>query len=331
MKRSLYRKKKSPWPLVLLACMAAIALAVSVVLWGLSRHLEKPGSSAGIPRPDETPSATTTTRPTLPVSFIDRNTFSPYVILYDATDGEVLYQKQADKKCYPASLTKLMTAILAVETMPAEAEFTVGNEVYMISPGSSTAYLAVGTRLTLSQLLQAMLLPSGNDAAYVVAVQVGRQMAGDKNLDRADALKVFLKAMNAKAKELGCTGTQFTNPDGYHANDHYTTAADMLKIAVCALEHPLIAETVGMATSNTKLLTGQRVNWKNSNRLLHTDNAYYYEGATGLKTGTTDEAGYCLAACATRDGHTSVVIVMGADSENGRWEDSRGLLDISFQ
>ena len=137
--------------------------------------------------------------------------------------------------------------------------------------------------------------------------------------------------MNEKAIQLGCTGTSFVNPDGYHDDTHYTTAADMLKIAVCALEHPLIAETVQMEKSNTKLLSGQRVNWVNSNKLLLTDTAYTYEGATGLKTGTTDEAGYCLAASATRDGRTSVVIVMGAESENGRWDDSIGLLDISFQ
>ena len=93
----------------------------------------------------------------------------------------------------------------------------------------------------------------------------------------------------------------------------------------------MVAETVKMEKSNTRLLSGQSVNWRNSNRLLQTGNAYAYEGATGLKTGTTDEAGYCLAASATRDGRTSVVIVMGANSENGRWDDSRGLLDISFQ
>ena len=328
MKKNLYRKKKSPWPLVLLACMVAIALAVSLVLWILSQHFDQPGSGDASSAPPTTP---TTTRATLPVSFINNNTFSPHIILYDATNRQVLYQKQAEEKCYPASLTKLLTAIVAVENVPTDAEFTVGNEVYMVKPGSSSAYLTVGTRLTLSQLLQAMLLPSGNDAAYVLAVQVGRQIAGDQNLSREEAKTLFINKMNEKAIQLGCTGTSFVNPDGYHDDTHYTTAADMLKIAVCALEHPLIAETVQMEKSNTKLLSGQRVNWVNSNKLLLTDTAYTYEGATGLKTGTTDEAGYCLAASATRDGRTSVVIVMGAESENGRWDDSIGLLDISFQ
>lgn len=330
MKRSIYRKKKSPWPIVLLACMMAIAMALSLVLWMLTRTFDGPGSSGDVSAPDG-PVTTTTTRAPLPKSFIDRNTFSPYVILYDATGGQVLYEKQAQAKCYPASLTKLLTAILAVESVPVDAEFTVGNEVYMIAPGSSRAYLSVGTRLNLGQLLQAMLLPSGNDAAYVTAVQVGRIIAGDKSLPNKEALAVFIQKMNEKAAALGCTGTHFVNPDGYHHADHYTTAADMLKIAVNALEHPLIAQTVSTPKSNATLLSGQRVNWTNTNRLIQPDSAYTYEGATGLKTGTTDEAGYCLAACAVRDGRTSVVIVMGADAENGRWDDATGLLDISFQ
>ncbi|MBQ9859679.1 MAG: D-alanyl-D-alanine carboxypeptidase [Clostridia bacterium] len=329
MRKNIYRKrKKKPILLILLACLLAIALAIGVVLWGLS-HRDTPPDSGSTG--DVSAESVTTTRRTLPVSFIDNNTFSPYVILYDATEEEVLYQKQADVKCYPASLTKLMTAIVAVEHAAADTVFTVGDEVHMIDPGSSRAYLTVGTRLSLSHLLQALLLPSGNDAAYVAAVGVGRLIAGNETLSNSEALALFVKKMNEKAAALGCKGTHFANPDGIHRDDHYTTAADMLKISVAALDYPLIAETVRMPESHVTLLSGQTVNWHNTNKLVQTDTIYTYDGIIGLKTGSTDQAGYCLAAGATRDGKTSLVIVMGAGQESNRFDDSAGLLDLSFQ
>ena len=105
----------------------------------------------------------------------------------------------------------------------------------------------------------------------------------------------------------------------------------MLKVAVATIANPLLREIVATPRVQTNLISGQRVDWHNSNRLLQPDNTYTYQGAFGLKTGSTDEAGYCLAACAERDGRTTISIVMGAEEENGRWDDTRGLLDISFQ
>lgn len=329
MAKSIFRRKKQRRKRLLLAamaCVAAVVLAITIIAVTLSRHGDETPSSGG-----GMAAATTTTRRTLPKSFIDNNTFSPYVALYDATAGQMLYSKNADVQCYPASLTKLLTALVALDHSAAEDVITVGSEVSMISAGSSRAYLTTGSRLTMTQLLQAMLLPSGNDAAYVIAVHVGRTIAGNAELDRYAAVSKFCEEMNRKAAELGCTGSQFRNPDGYHENGHYTTANDMLKIAVAAAENPLIRQITSTPRVQTNLVSGQRVDWQNSNRLLMPDNAYTYEGAFGLKTGTTDEAGYCLAACAERNGHTTITVVMGADSENGRWDDARGLLDISFQ
>lgn len=322
-----YPKKKKRVLPILLVCLLTAAITMGLVLYVLSHHLHQPGGQTD----SSTVTQSTTARPTLPKSFIDKNTFSSHVVLYDATDKKVLYSKDADTKSYPASMTKLMTAIVAIENTPADMVFTVGNEVHMIDPESSRAYLTVGTKLELKDLLQALLLPSGNDAAYVLAVQVGRVLANDRDLDNRAAIRTFCDQMNEKAKELGCTGTHFANPDGIHQADHYTTANDMLKIAKSALEHPLLAEIVKMPEVNTRLLTGQSVHWKNSNRLLLKEDSYYYEHATGLKTGSTDEAGFCLAASASKNGRTSIVILMGSPSESGRWDDARGLLDISFQ
>ena len=328
MAKTIFRRKKRRNPLpIVLACIAALALVVGIIAFTLSGHGDTPSSNTD----DPTTTTTTTTRRTLPKSFIDTNTFSPHIVLYDVTGGQMLYSKNADAKCYPASLTKLVTALVLLDTAAPEDVITVGSEVSMISPGSSRAYLTAGTRLTTIQLLQALMLPSGNDAAYVAAVYAGRILAGDPNLDRYAAVSKFCDAMNQKATALGCTGSKFVNPDGYHENGHYTTANDLLKIALAAIENEHLRAVVSTARVQTNLVSGQRVDWTNSNRLLQPDNAYSYEGAFGLQTGTTDEAGYCLAACATRDGRTSIAIVMGADSENGRWDDASGLLDISFQ
>lgn len=322
--RSRSNKKKTV--IAIAATVLALALAVGVVAFTLGRQGGNgpASSSAG----DTTP---TTTAKTLPKSFIDRNTASPYVILGDVTNSRVLYAKNADAKCYPASLTKLMTAIVAMENAPIDTIITVGDEIYMIDPQSSRAYLTVGTRLTMENLLQALLLPSGNDAAYCIAVQVGRLIEGNDALDKTAALAAFCKKMNEKATALGCTGTHFANPDGIDDPNHYTTAADMLKIATCALSNETIAAVVATPSVNTTLLSGQTVNWKNSNRLIQENGAYSYSGATGLKTGSTDAAGYCLAASAQREGKTCIAIVMGAKYESGRWEDASGLLDISFR
>ncbi len=320
------RRKNKKLRLIIIATVAAAALAVGLVLWGLSSSLgQGDGSSFSS-------TATADTAKTLPKSFIDRNTASSSIALLDVTDGKVLYRKNADVKRYPASMTKLLTALVAVENTPSpDTPITVGQEVHLIDPQSTRAHLTVGTRLTLEHLLYAMLLPSGNDAAYVLAVQVGRMMADDQALEQRAAVRLFADKMNEKAAALGCTGSHFVNPDGIHDDNHYTTADDMLKIAAAALQNHTIATVTAATELNDKLLSGQTVNWRNGNRLMHQEDAYYYEGAVGLKTGFTDQAGYCLAAAATREGRTAIAVVMHADSSAGRFEDARGLLDICFQ
>ena len=312
---------------MVVAVIAAVALAVGLVLWGLSKPLD-PQSSGSSSLSSAEP---VVTRKTLPKSFIDRNTAATSIVLADITEGRVLNRKNADVKCYPASMTKLLTALVAVENASPDTPITVGQEVHMIAPGSSRAYLTAGTRMTVEHLLYAMLLPSGNDAAYVLAVQVGRLMANDQNLEQRAAVQLFTEMMNKKATALGCTASHFANPDGYHDDNHYTTPDDMLKIATAALQNDTIATVTSTKALHTTLLSGQSVSWENSNRLMHEDDAFYYEGAVGLKTGFTDPAGYCLAAAATREGRTAVAIIMHADSATGRFEDARGLLDICFQ
>lgn len=333
MAKTIFRKKKRHTGrrvILVLICLILLALVGWILATALSSTEEAAGDTGKTDATAET-TKTTQTRATLPKAFVDKNTYSPYVVLYDVENDEFLYTKNEEEKCYPASLTKLLTALVALDYAKPDDTFTLGNELYMISPGSSTAYLSVGTKLTMEQLLQALLLPSGNDAAYAVAAHVGRIIANDPNLDRYAAVSTFCKQMNKKAKELGCTKSNFANPDGYHEDGHYTTAKDMLYISRAAIQNDTIKTIISTEQVTVRFLSGGSATWQNSNRLLDSEDIYTYEGAIGLKTGTTDEAGKCLAACATRDGRTSIAIVMGAQYENGRWDDCRGLLDLSFQ
>ena len=314
------------WTVVLAAALAA-ALAGGSVLFALRYHVPESHAES------DPVSVTEPTSPvrTLPKAFIDLNTFSPYIVLKDITNDRVLYSKAADTKCYPASLTKLVTALVATEVLTPETEITVGTEIRLIDPYSSRANLTVGMRMTFEQLMQAMLLPSGNDAAYAMAACAGRLLAGNENLTHKEAIAFFCGKMNEKAQALGCTGTHFVNPDGIHDAAHFTTAADMTRIAAAVLENDLIARTVATPEVNDRLLSGETVHWQSSNRLIRPDNLYTYEGATGMKTGSTKEAGNCLIASATLDGRTCVAVMMGAEKDSDRWDDATGLLDLCFQ
>ena len=263
----------------------------------------------------------------LPTDFIDRHTQSPRIILYDISAQTMLYSKNGDDLCAPASLTKLMTAIVALENASTDELLTAGDELYLLDPESSRAGIYIGHKMTLKQALQGLLLKSGNDAAYMIAAQIGHKM--DESLTGQAAIDLFCRKMTEKAKALGCTNTTFLNPDGIDKKGHQTTANDLLKISLYALKHPLIAEIVATEKVTTTFASGQTKTWQNSNKLLP-GGAYAYSGACGMKTGTTGEAGNCLISCATRDGRTVLCIVLGAKTDKLRYEESIELLSLGF-
>lgn len=246
-------------------------------------------------------------------------------------DGSIIYSKNAQAKCYPASLTKLLTVSTAAKFIPNEYVFTVGDELDLVLEGSSVASLVKGDTLDFLTLVDAVLIPSGNDAAYVMAVGAGRVFAKDDTLSVNDALSVFLSLMNQTAAELGCTNSNFVNPDGYHNEFHYTTASDMLKIAIHSYNLSIIRNSVCQTSArhvysnNTKDVT-----WLNTNKLLSMDEQYYYEFAVGMKTGTTDEAGYCLAAVAEKDGEQIVTVIMGASTNETRYTDTISVFNAAY-
>lgn len=252
-------------------------------------------------------------------------------VLFDETHDTVLYSVNPDTRCYPASLTKLMTAAIACRYCSPDTIFTVGSEISLVQFGSSLAYLEAGQQLNFSTILDALLLPSGNDAAYTIAVRVGRIAAGDETLDDAAAVSVFCDLMNDAAQEIGAVNTHFVNPDGFHDDNHYTTPMDMVLISRYALTFPSIRLTVSKPAASDLLVTGEPAPaWQNSNSLIKTGSSFYYPYATGLKTGFTDEAGYCLAASAQKDGVELIAITMNSPGANDRWTNSTYLFDAGF-
>ena len=251
-------------------------------------------------------------------------------ILIEQVSGTVLYAKDAYRRMYPASTTKILTALLAVETGDMDALVTVGPEINLVSKGSSLARLSVGDTITLRDLIYGLMLPSGNDAAYTIAAHLARRQSGNPDLSAPEAIKVFVDMMNARARKLGAKDTHFTGPDGFHAADHYTTAYDLSLLAREAMRHPFIRTVVSTADYTPDSWKGSNTcSWKNNNLLIHSLNDFYYPAATGLKTGYTGQAGFCLISSGSSNALDLIAVCLKT-SEAGRWSDAKALLDYGF-
>ena len=169
------------------------------------------------------------------------------------------------------------------------------------------------------------MIVSGNDAAYVMAVWAGRKMLGTERGSAEAALNAFMEKANEKAVSLGMTDTHFTNPDGYHDSNHYTTPRDLAYLCKAALNNPIIAESCKKTSARYMIVSGQTVNYENTNAFLKN-----YPYATGLKTGTTNEAGFCLAASAYKDGRELVSVIIGAKTTTARFTDAAAIFDIAY-
>ena len=226
-------------------------------------------------------------------------------ILFENTTGTVLYALNEHASRAPASLTKMMTALLAIETGRLNDIVKVSRQAAGVS--GSSAHLYTGQEIRMEDLLYGMLLRSGNDAAVAVAEHL------------AGSVSAFANQMNARAKELGAVNTHFVNPHGLDKPSHLTTAFDLAMIARVALLYPKFAEIVG---TSRYLYEEQGVTWQNTNRLL-----WSYAGSEGIKTGTTGQAGPCLAAAAARADMELIAVVLGSSN---RWGDAIRLLDYGF-
>lgn len=251
---------------------------------------------------------------------------SKAAICYNLTTGEIIYEKNAEEKIYPASLTKLLTALTAIDYTAPEYVYYVGSEIGLVEPDSSMAWLVEGTYINRNGILTAMLAPSGNDAAYVIAANVARKLYG-ADLSDKEAADYFGVLMNDYAKRLGAENSNFTVPDGYHNDNHYTTARDMLQICIAAAE----SETLCSITSDPEPIVydeyGNYMSWKNGNKLLRDETLSY--AAYGLKTGFTDEAGFCFAGLAEKDG-TKIITLTFDNPIPATYGDTKKLFDYGF-
>ena len=261
---------------------------------------------------------------------IDMIIQTPYCVMYDVQGRQVLYSKNADEKAYPASTTKIMTAAMMMEYTDKDTIFKAGDEQKLVQPGSSLAYLNVGSELDRDMILDAIMLPSGNDASYCAAAVTGRIIAGKDDLPADEAVNVFINTMNEKIKEIGCKNTNFTCPDGFHDDNHYTTAMDLLRMTLYSENFPEIAASGKKTYREVEFLSGEYIYWNNSNKLIQPDNDYYYPYATGLKTGMTDYSGHCVVATAERFGHELIIVTLGSENAAVRWNDTIALFDAGF-
>ena len=235
---------------------------------------------------------------------------TPHMIVVDGDNPSVVfYERAADEKVYPASTTKIMTCLVALEYGNLDDEFMVGEEVLgttiKFTSYSSLMGLQVGETVTLRDLIYGLMLVSGNDAGEAIAKHVGGSIDG------------FVDLMNTKAAELGMSGTHYTNPHGVHNDDHYTTARDMTKLTAYALQDDdfcSIVQTLHYTVPANNVRT-EPLELTNTNRLLNAveGDAYttVYQYAIGIKTGDTDKAGKCLVAAAERDGARVIVAMFG--------------------
>lgn len=253
----------------------------------------------------------------------DVKTQSDSILLVNMDTGQTVFEKDADSKRYPASTTKIMTYIVAVENIADldNTRVSIKEDVLEVleGTGSSLANLEahIGETMSVIDLLYSMMVPSGNDAAVVLADYVGK---GDT--------KKFVQMMNDKAKELGCENTHFENPDGLHDDNHYTTARDMYKIATYALTLPRFAEISNTATYYCE---GDDYPLITTNLLIdeYRGGEYYYMYAKGIKTGTTDQAGRCLVTTATADGYSYMAVLLHAPFKEGEYEEYGTMTDAA--
>ena len=231
-------------------------------------------------------------------------------VVVDGSSGKTLFAKNADKVMYPASTTKIMTCLVALERGNLDSVVTVGWRA--ASTDESSLGLRAGDKLTLRELLMGMMVVSGNDAAEAVAEHVG---GGSRSR--------FIQWMNEKAESLGMSQTHFSNPHGLpDPVNHFTTAADLAKLTLAARQEPEFRRIVATNERNVTFLNRRPVFVRNTNRLLRT-----FPGADGVKTGYTDAAGECLVASATRQGKSVVAVILNSDL---RWEEAKYLLEYGF-
>lgn len=273
--------------------------------------------------------------------------FAESAILLDVDSDKILYEKNADKVMYPASTTKLMTALLALEKcddLSAKALVSY-YAVHEVPYSYSIADLVPGEELSINDLLHALLIPSANDAAYVLAEYLANNgnsySSSEGEVNKAkfeNSLELFSNMMNEKAKSLGCKHTHFVNPNGIHSDSHVSSAYDLMLIGKEAYRNETLRSICGKthySLPNTTLYTGDTRTVTTTNILISEDRDDYYEYANGLKTGYTELAQSCIVASAHKGDRNLIAVILHSDTEStddnqSRENDCKRLFEYGF-
>ncbi len=262
------------------------------------------------------------------VSFAENlEIFGEGAILMDADTSQVIYEKNAHKKLYPASTTKIMTGILAIELGNLDDIVTIDNEIVQLTDGSHIA-LEPGEQLTLEELLNALLIESANDSALAIAKHI------------SGSIDVFINLMNQKAKEIGAKNTHFVNPNGLHHDEHYSTAYDLALMGQYAMKNDTFKNIVKNYTYTIPITNKKNEPrfLKSANRLIYSTRKINidgnavpikYEGATGIKTGYTKKAQSCLVSSVNKDNRNLISVVLKSNGEN-LFLDTHKLFNFGF-
>ncbi len=243
-------------------------------------------------------------------------------LMVEVNTGKVIYDNNAEEQNYPASVTKILTAIIVLENCKLDDTATVSSNALSNIPSAYVvAPLYVGEKMKIEDLLYALLLKSSNDAAYVLAEHVGGSVEG------------FSDMMNKKAEEIGCKNSHFVNPNGIHNSNHYTTAYDMYLISKYAMQNEEFVKIVSTyqytLPATNKYTKSDRV-MTNTNSFVNPKSGYYDNDVKGIKTGTTDEAGNCLITDTVKDGFDVITVVLGADTKESKFAETSKMMEYMF-
>ena len=238
---------------------------------------------------------------------------SPSAILCEASTGQVIFEKNADERRPVASVNKVMTILLTLEAVD-EGRVSLEDQV-TVSPraasmGGSQAFLDAGERYKLSELLKTVIVASANDSAVALA----EHLAGTE--------ESFVRLMNTRAEELGLTNTHYANCTGLPAQEHYTTARDVAKLSAQLDLHPIYYRYSTIWMDEIKHRGGRVTSLTNTNRLIR-----FYPGCDGYKTGSTNEARYCVSATAKKEGMRLIAVVLGTPAGQTRFDEARAMLE----
>lgn len=294
-----------------------------------SSESTEPSSDPTTP-PSEAPTEPEPTEPPIKLTFAEDFTLeSRDYFVYDCAEENLMaISGELSEQVYPASVTKLFTAYVALQYLDPDDSVKLGQEVYLVSADSSLAGVKRGQTIRVSELVEGMLLPSGNDAAYGLAAAAARVKSGNSEMSPADALDYFVDMMNETAQAEGMTGSHFANPDGYHHADHYTTCGDLITIAKLALSSDLIRSCTATVTDHVTFNSGEIAVWNNTNDLIDPESQYYHEDAIGLKTGHTSAAGFCVLTAFELEGDYIIIGTFGCQRPEDRFIDALKLYGL---